>query len=135
MDLYEKLEVPREEGVTRCGILDLMLASCREGARAFALFETINDEIDAQAARRIIVRLLHQYGVLPGAGVARRVKAEQVANTFLQLIAPVSARYFTNGTFDDRGGSWNAATPSAMDTGVLVLGERQVACIWYQNDD
>jgi hypothetical protein len=134
MDLYEQLEVPREEGVTRCGILDVVVASSPEGARAFALFETINDEIDAEAARALIVRLLHQY-VLSGAGEARRVKAEQVANGFLQLIAPGSARYFTNGTFGDRGGSWNAATPSAMDTGVLVVGESRVACIWYQNDD
>jgi hypothetical protein len=136
MSWYDVLGIEPEGQVTRCEVRDLVTTSSREAARAFDLFETVNDEVDEDAARLILESVLCEYADWLGPLAVRQALAREATARFLQPFAGLRARYFTNGSFNEgRLSGWNPATLSALDTGILILGETQVACLWVQNDD
>jgi len=137
MDLYERLGLPPDGQVTRCEVRDVVSTSVAEAARAFGLFETVDIEVDAATARSIVIGLLCEYAdEWEGSPARREPRAKEAATTFFASIDNTSARFFTNGHFTNGHLScWNPATLSTYDTGVLILSDRQIACLWIQNDD
>lgn len=135
MDLCEQIVAERDAGITRCGIRTARDVLLPDAAMAFGLFDAIRHEVDVHQARAILIHVLHRdlaYGCVampPG-------RAEQLAIAFLARVNVAGARFFCNATFGEgRLRSWNPATTSTFDTGILVLAPELIACLWVEDED
>ena len=68
-------------------------------------------------------------------------RAEELASEFMQRFGHQACRFFTNGEFKQDAGAglvldrWDPATTATFDTGVLVLGLQESACVWVADED
>jgi hypothetical protein len=97
-------------------------------------------EADKELATAILVEILHR-DLSQGNRVMRLSRAEELATEFMQRYGKTPCRFFTNGKFAQDAGAglvlkeWNPATSSTFDTGILVVGATESACIWVAEDD
>jgi hypothetical protein len=124
-------------GERGCGVVHVgssEATTLSELARAFKLGfdDALYREIDRDAARAILIELLHRdlaylVELMPAA------RAAELADGFLTETARPGARYFTNraGMYN----AWNPATAATFDLGVLVLSDAGSACLWVEDED
>jgi hypothetical protein len=97
-------------------------------------------EADAELANAILVEILHR-DLSQGNRVMRLSRAEELADAFMERYATAPCRFYTNGKFAQDAGAglvlkeWNPATGATFDTGVLVVGAGESACIWVAEED
>lgn len=127
------------DGNIRCGRSRHAPSSLVELAREFGLRpdESIYSEIDADAGIRVVAQILHR-SLAYNVEIIPLERAVDLAARFIGLFTPAHTRYFTNGNLAGALGplrSWSPATDATFDTGVLVLGRAEAACIWVEDED
>lgn len=98
-------------------------------------------ETDAELARAILISILHR-DLAYNMPIMPLDRAEELASRFLQEFGRPPCRFFTNGTFEQNP-NWVGlflrqgynATEATFDTGILVLGPKQSACVWVADED
>jgi hypothetical protein len=125
-------------GCTDCGISSHQAPSLVQLADEFSLATDVSiyREIDAAEARRLTERLLHK-DLVYGAQKVKPARAAELADGFLAQFGTEGTRYYTNTWFNDSGliESWNSATDSTFDAGILVIGPLCSGCLWIEEED
>jgi hypothetical protein len=124
-------------GWTDCGLSSLRSPSLTELAEEFGLKtdEGLYREIDADEARRVARFVLH-HDLAYGSHRMHAEKAAELADKFLGQFASDGTRYYTNGTLHDSDPrTWNSATDSTFDAGLLVIGQAASGCLWVEDED
>jgi hypothetical protein len=135
----------RNAGAVRCGF-DRRGGVLEDVVRRAGLRPDLDRlrPIDAVAARRIAIRVLHR-DLAYQLELMERSLAEELADRFFQLFGDESVQYYTNGTFDRipraaipgvaSSCSWLAMTEATFDTGILVLGWERSGYLWVEDED
>lgn len=154
MNCLEAIETERDWGRLFCGSIAedqyqfLGVASIEhsESVSAIAVaFGLSSDakcyrEIDAELARAILICILHR-DLAYRNEIMSLARAEELASQFIQEFGKTPCHIFTNGEFEQEAGAglvlrrWNSATDATGDTGVLVLGPEESACVWVADED
>jgi hypothetical protein len=125
-------------GWTDCGISTHRSPSLVQLADEFSLATDVSiyREIDATEARRLVERLLHK-DLVHGAQRIKPARAAELADGFLAQFGTEGTHYFTNSRFNDSGSieSWNSATDSTFDAGILVVGPLCSGFLWIEEED
>ena len=141
MDAFEAIRKERTSGKVLCGTTKAA-KSVTTLAAAFGLKEdaSLYHQVDAEMARAIIVGILHR-DLAYGNRLLSLARAETLAGQIMQRFADPAIRFLTNGQFKQGAGAglvlshWDPATTSTFDTGVLILGTAESACIWVAEED
>lgn len=154
MNCLEAIEKERIYGQLFCGsiaedqyeLLGVTLVEHAESVPAIAAaFGLSTDakcytEIDAELARANLVHILHS-DLAYDSQIMSLERAEELASQFIQEFGRPPCRFFTNGRFEqDAGGglflrTFHPATEATFETGVLVLGSAESACVWVADED
>ena len=98
-----------------------------------------------------------------GAEIMPMLLARELATQFLAEFSRASTRFFTNGEWGKppveqnvkpswfsvifailaarhaprawAGSSWSPATSATFDTGVIVVSDQKIGCVWFQDED
>ena len=135
MDPFEAIRKERKTGKLFCGTTKAA-KSVSALAAEFGLKgdASLYHQVDAEMARAIIVGILHR-DLAYGNRVLSLARAEELAGQVMQKFADPAIRYLTNGQFkQDKGAGlvmshWDPATTATFDTGVLILGTAESACV------
>ena len=141
MDAFEAIRKERTSGKVLCGTTKAA-KSVATLAGAFGLKEdaSLYHQVDAEMARAIIVGILHR-DLAYGNRLLSLARAETLAGQILQRFTDPAIRFLTNGQFKQGAGAglvlshWDPATTATFDTGVLILGTAESACIWVADED
>ena len=141
MDAFEAIRKERTSGKVLCGTTKAA-KSVATLAGAFGLKEdaSLYHQVDAEMARAIIVGILHR-DLAYGNRLLSLARAEALAGQIMHRFADPAIRFLTNGQFKQGAGAglvlshWDPATTSTFDTGVLILGTAESACIWVAEED
>jgi hypothetical protein len=141
MDCLEAIRVERGSGQMFVGAVK-HAESAAVLAASFGLNADAKTyrEVDAELARAILVGILHR-DLAYGTRLMSLSRAEELTSEFMQRFAQKGSRFFTNGEFKQDAGAglvlsgWDPATSSTFDTGVLVLGSQESACVWVADED
>jgi len=141
MDAFEAIRKERTSGKVLCGTTKAA-KSVTTLAAAFGLKEdaSLYHQVDGEMARAIIVGILHR-DLAYGNRLLSLARAETLAGQIMQRYADPAIRFLTNGQFKQGAGAglvlshWDPATTSTFDTGVLILGTAESACIWVAEED
>jgi hypothetical protein len=141
MDAFEAIRKERTSGKVLCGTTKAA-KSVTTLAAVFGLKEdaSLYHQVDAEMARAIIVGILHR-DLAYGNRLLSLARAETLAGQIMQRFADPAIRFLTNGQFKQGAGAglvlshWDPATTSTFDTGVLILGTAESACIWVAEED
>ena len=141
MDPFEAIRKERKAGKVFCGT-GKAASSASVAAAAFGLKDDagLYRETDAEMARAIVVNILHR-DLAYGNRVLSLSRAEALASEVIQRFADPKARFFTNAEFKQDAGAalvmsrWDPATTATFDTGVIMLGPNESACVWVADED
>jgi hypothetical protein len=141
MDPFEAIRKERKTGKLFCGTTKAA-KSVSALASEFGLKgdASLYHQVDGEMARAIIVGILHR-DLAYGNRVLSLARAEELAGQVMQRFAAPAIRYLTNGQFKQDTGAglvmshWDPATTSTFDTGVLILGTAESACVWVADED
>jgi hypothetical protein len=141
MDPFEAIKKERKTGKVICGVA-AGADSVGKAAAAFGLKddEKLYRETDMDMARAIIVNVLHR-DLAYGNRLIALGRAEELASQVMQRIVQGGTRYYTNAEFKHGAAAalvlsrWDPATASSFDTGVLILGGSESACVWVADED
>ncbi len=141
MDAFEAIRKERTSGKVLCGTTKAA-KSVTTLAAAFGLKEdaSLYHQVDGEMARAIIVGILHR-DLAYGNRLLSLARAETLAGQIMQRYTDPAIRFLTNGQFKQGAGAglvlshWDPATTSTFDTGVLILGTAESACIWVAEED
>jgi hypothetical protein len=141
MDAFEAIRKERTSGKVLCGTTKAA-KSVTTLAAAFGLKEdaSLYHQVDGEMARAIIVGILHR-DLAYGNRLLSLARAETLAGQIMQRFTDPAIRFLTNGQFKQGAGAglvlshWDPATNATFDTGVLILGTGESACIWVAEED
>src|SRR5262245_3935739 len=141
MDPFEAIRKERKAGKLICGTAS-HADSAVAAATAFGLKgdARLYHEVDAAMARDIVAGILHR-DLAYGNRLMSLARAEDLAAQVIQHFADPKSRFFTNGEFKQGAGvglvlsDWDPATDATFDTGVIILGVSEAACIWVADED
>lgn len=140
MDITERIKQKRGQD-TIAGILPgAASATVADVASSFGLLDSPEhyEEIDAVEAAKVIENVLHRdmaykNEIMP-ISLARELSGE-----FFAMFAGTDARFFTNGewgrSLGAHGIGWTPVTSATFDTGVLVVSDQTVGCVWCMDED
>jgi hypothetical protein len=137
MDICAEIVQRRKGSKVRCGILSVASPAVADIARAFDLSPIADcyGEVSAEKARAILVRILHR-DLAYDSIIVPLDEAEELAAGFLLAASSPACGYFSNGDFSRTPPlAWNPATEATFDTGILVVGAKQSACLWVEDED
>jgi len=127
-------QIRRERGVemTRCGVIDGCM-TVPQVARAFGLADdsSIYRPIGREEADAIAHRLLST-GLAYDSAIMSPACATDLWQQFLAAFEGQDIGFVTNMLSDS---SWQPATASTFDMGVLVVGSARVGCLWVEEED
>ena len=141
MDAFEAIRKERTSGKVLCGTTKAA-KSVATLAAAFGLKEdaSLYHQVDAEMAKAIIVGILHR-DLAYGNRLLSLARAQVLAGQIMDRFTDPAIRFLTNGQFKQGAGAglvlshWDPATTSTFDTGVLILGTAESACIWVADED
>jgi hypothetical protein len=141
MDPFEAIKKERKTGTVFCGAAK-PADSVGKAAAAFGLKddEKVYRETDMEMARAIVVNVLHR-DLAYGNRLISLGRAEELASQVIQRFAQGGARFYTNAEFKHGAAAalvlsrWDPATTSTFDTGVIILGASESACVWVAEED
>jgi len=141
MDPFEAIKKERKTGKVVCGAAK-PADSVGKAAAAFGLKddEKLFRETDMEMARAIIVNVLHR-DLAYGNRLIALGRAEELASQVMQRFGNAGARFYTNAEFKHGAAAalvlsrWDPATSSTFDTGVIILGASESACVWVADED
>jgi hypothetical protein len=93
-----------------------------------------------EMARAIVVNVLHR-DLAYGNRLISLGRAEELASQVMQRFAGGGTRFYTNAEFKHGAAAalvlsrWDPATTSTFDTGVIILGASESACVWVADED
>jgi hypothetical protein len=140
MDPFEAIKKERKAGKVISGT-GAHADSVATAAAAFGLKDDdkLYRETDMEMARAIVVNVLHR-DLAYGNRLISLGRAEELATQVLQRFAS-GARFYTNAEFKHGAAAalvlsrWDPATASTFDTGVIILGASESACVWVADED
>lgn len=140
MDITERIKKERGQD-TIAGILPGAASpSVADVARSFGLLDSPEcyQEIDAVEAARVLENVLHR-------DMAYKIEimpishARELSEEFIAAFTGSDARFFTNGEWGRSTGAlgvgWTPVTSATFDTGVLVVSDQRVGCVWCMDED
>jgi hypothetical protein len=141
MDPFDAIRKERKAGKLFCGTA----ARADSAVAAAASFGLKGDaglyhEIEAEMARDILAGVLHR-DLAYGNRLMSLARAEELATQVIQRFADPKSRFFTNGEFKQNAAvglvlsDWDPATDATFDTGVIILGASEAACVWVADED
>jgi hypothetical protein len=141
MDPFEAIRKERKAGKVFCGTTKAA-KSVATLATAFGLKgdASLYHQVDADMARAIIVGILHR-DLAYGNRLLSLARAEELAGQVLKQFPDPAIRFLTNGQFKQGAAAglvmshWDPATTATFDTGVLILGAAESACVWVADED
>lgn len=141
MDPFEAIKKERKTGKVICGTTK-DAKSVAALATAFGLKgdASLYHQVDAEMARQILVNVLHR-DLAYGNRLLSSARAEELAGQVMQRFTDPAIRFLTNAKFKQGAAAalvmshWDPATTSTFDTGVLILGTAESACVWVAEDD
>jgi len=139
MDGLEAIRTERARGRVICGTAKADAASVLAAAFGLSSEPGRYREIDEALARGILVGILHR-DLAYGARIMSLARAEALAGEVIQTFGRRGSRYFTNGEFKQDAGAglvlskWDPATKATFDTGILIVGPGEAACIWVEEE-
>lgn len=142
MDVTERIKQERGKD-TIAGILPgAASASVTDVASSFGLLDSPEcyEEIDAVEAARVLENVLHR-DMAYKAEIMPMSLARELSGEFVAVFADSDARFFTNGEWGRPmgalgiGPSWAPVTSATFDTGVLVVSDQRVGCVWCMDED
>ena len=141
MDPFEAIRKERKTGKLFCGTTkaakSVVALAAEFGLKGDA---SLYHQVDAEMARAIIVGILHR-DLAYGNRLLSLARAEELAGQVMQRFTDPAIRFLTNGQFKQGTGAglvmshWDPATTSTFDTGVLILGTAESACVWVADED
>ena len=141
MDPFEAIRKERKAGKVFCGTTKAAKSvSTLAGAFGLKGDASLYHQVDAEMARAIIVGILHR-DLAYGNRLLSLARAEELAGQVLQQFPDPAIRFLTNGQFKQGTGvglvlsHWDPATTATFDTGVLILGAAESACVWVADED
>jgi len=140
-DVFETIKKERGAGKVFAGV-NTDAKSVAALATAFGLRgdASLYHQVDIDMAKAILVGILHR-DLAYGNRLLSLARAEELAGQVIQQFADPAIRYLTNAQFKQGAGvglvmsHWDPATTSTFDTGVLILGTAESACVWVAEDD
>jgi len=141
MNPFEAIRKERKTGKVFCGTTKAV-KSVAALATEFGLKgdASLYHQVDAEMARVIIVGILHR-DLAYGNRVLSLARAEELAGQVMKAFSDPGIRFLTNGQFKQGAGAglvlshWDPATTATFDTGVLILGTAESACVWVADED
>lgn len=140
LDITERIKQARGSD-TIAGILPgANSASVTDVASSFGLMNSPEcyEEIDAAEAAKVLESVLHK-------DMAYKVEimpislARELSEAFVAVFADSNPRFFTNGEWGRPMGTlgvgWTPVTSATFDTGVLVVSDQSVGCVWCMDED
>jgi len=141
MDPFEAIRKERKTGKLFCGTTkaakSVTALAAEFGLKADA---SLYHQVDPEMARAILVGILHR-DLAYGNRLLSLARAEELARLVIQQFSDPAIRYLTNAQFKQGAGvglvmsHWDPATTSTFDTGLLILGTAESACVWVAEDD
>lgn len=94
--------------------------------------DDIYNEISLEEASASLTYLLHQ-DMAYNVEIISLEKARSYTSRFMNLIDPRKTHFYTNR----RLGSphWKPATHATFDSGLLIIQEEDIICIWFKDED
>jgi hypothetical protein len=141
MDVFDAIRKERLAGKLICGT-NTGAKSVAALATAFGLKgdASLYHQVDADLARAILVGILHR-DLAYGNRLLSLSRAEELAGQVMQRFTSPGVRFLTNGQFKQGTAAalvlshWDPATDATFDTGVLMLGSTESACVWVAEED
>src|SRR4029079_9784578 len=141
MDPFEAIKKERKTGKVICGTTK-DAKSVAALATEFGLKgdPSLYHQVDAEMARQILVNILH-LDLAYGNRLLSSARPAELARAVMQLFTDPAIRFLTNAKFKQGSAAamvmshWDPATTSTFDTGVLILGTAESACVWVAEDD
>jgi hypothetical protein len=141
MDPFEAIKKERKTGKVFAGT-GAHADSVAKAAITFGLKDDdkLYRETDMEMARAIVVNVLHR-DLAYGNRLISLGRAEELASQVMQRFAGAGVRYYTNAEFKHGAAAalvlsrWDPATNASFDTGVIILGASESACVWVADED
>jgi hypothetical protein len=141
MDPFEAIRKERKAGKVFAET-GKAASSAAAAAAAFGLKDDagLYRETDAEMARAIVVNVLHR-DLAYGNRVLSLARAQALASEVIQRFADPKTKFFTNAEFKEDAAAalvlsrWDPATTATFDTGVIMLGPSESACVWVADED
>ncbi len=139
MDIYKKIQKAR--GSCIAGEKEATVKSVESAAELFGLSNEngIYNKIERPEAIAVLRTVLHK-DMAYSAKIMSSEKAKSLANEFVGKFDD-EAVFYTNGEYGkprsntNVGPSWSPATDATFDTGVIVLSNGVVGCVWFADED
>jgi hypothetical protein len=141
MDAFEAIKKERKTGKVICAT-GAKADTVAKAAAAFGLKDDdkLYRETDMEMARAIVVNVLHR-DLAYGNRLISLGRAEELATQVMQRFVEGGTRFYTNAEFKHGAAAalvlsrWDPATTSTFDTGVIILGASESACVWVADED
>jgi hypothetical protein len=141
MDVFDAIRAERRAGKVFCGATN-GVKSVAALATTFGLKgdASLYHQVDAEMARAILIGILHR-DLANGDRLLSLSRAEDLAGQVMQRFTGAGIRFLTNGQFKHGAAAglvlshWDPATDATFDTGVLMLGTAESACVWVAEED
>ncbi|MEG0192273.1 hypothetical protein [Stenotrophomonas sp. YIM B13575] len=140
MDIAERIKQERGQD-TIAGILPgAASATVTDVASSFGLLDSPEcyEEIDAVEAAKVIENVLYR-DMAYNTQIMPFSLDRELSGEFVAAFAGSDARFFTNGEWGRSMGAlgvgWTPVTSATFDTGVLVVSDQAVGCVWCMDED
>jgi hypothetical protein len=137
-DVCAAIQDNRECGVTHCCILATEAITLTEAAATFGLHFTPNlyRETTRAQAETVAKFILHR-DLAYGVEVMPEAMAQAFAKHFLDHFSQGDIQCYTNGDYyaNPPSRAWNPATNATFDTGILIIGNSIIGCLWVEDED
>lgn len=139
MDIYKKIQKTRDNCIAQ--EKRTAVQSVESAAELFELsnHKGIYKEVERSEALCVLKNVLHK-DMAYSTTIMSSEKAQNLANEFVQQFGD-DAVFYTNGQFGKAlgdpsiGPSWTPATDATFDTGVIVIADGVVGCVWFMDED
>lgn len=139
MDIYNKIQKAR--GSCIAGVKEAKVKSVESAAELFGLSNErgIYEKIERTEAMEVIKNVLHK-DMAYSVKIMPSEKANNLAEEFIGTFGG-EAIFYTNGEYGkprknpNVGPSWSPATDATFDTGVIVISNEVVGCVWFADED
>ena len=136
MNIFKKIQKSRGNCIAGTKVSNIKKVETI--AKLFGLTDESNiyKNIERSEAIELLKVVLHK-DMAYGAKIMSAEKAKNLTNEFIAEFSD-SASYFTNGDFGknkSNGISWTPATNATFDTGLIVISNGIVGCIWFADED
>lgn len=139
MNIFQKIRKAR--GGCIADTINIGVESVESAAKLFHLSDKVGiyKMIEKAEALELLKVVLHK-DMAYGVKIMSSVKASNLAEELIGQFGE-DAVYYSNGDYgkprknSNVGASWTPATEATFDTGVIVISNSAVSCVWFADED